>query len=443
MEESCPAKLHACWATIKTNRRNLIGVTASTMTLPFPLALFMTGSGFDLAFAMLIVFGSTKLLAEMAERLRMPGIVGGLLAGILIGPSGFGLIKYDNLLHALAELGVMFLLFQVGLHIRTSDLLRVGRTAMLVAVLGVVVPFILGWAIMVAAKHPQIEAIFMGAAMVATSVGITAEVLASKGLLSHQTSKVILAAAVIDDVLGLLVLAVVSSMGEGRGVDFVGLATSATVSILFVAAVVKFGSPTVNFVMPKLLARLRSQEAEFAVAFSFLFLMALLATYSGVAAIIGAFLAGLALSETIGKRTHTLASGAAELMVPFFLASIGLQLDLSVLLDPTVLALSIAILLAAILSKGVGCGLGSLSMGWRDASRVGIGMIPRGEVGMVVAQIGLVKGAISQQAYGVAVFMAVATTIIAPPLLGLVYKDLSGEAAPDSDEDLGEPTHIG
>lgn len=408
-----------------------------------PFAFIVPGGGFDLAFAMLVVFGSAKLLAEVAERLSLPGIVGGLVAGVLIGPSGFGLIKYDDLLHALAELGVMFLLFQVGLHIKTSDLIKVGRTAMLVAVLGVIIPFVLGWAIMVAARHPQIEAIFMGAAMVATSVGITAEVLASKGLLDHQTSRVILAAAVIDDVLGLLVLAVVSSMGEGRGVDFAGLATSAAVSILFVAAVVKFGSPTVNFVMPKLLARLRSQEAEFAVAFSFLFLMALLATYSGVAAIIGAFLAGLALSESIGKRTHTLASGAAELMVPFFLASIGLQLKLTVLMNPTVLALALAILLAAILSKAVGCGLGAYSMGWKDASRVGLGMVPRGEVGMVVAQIGLVKGAISQEAYGVAVFMAVATTIVAPALINLVYRDLAVEPVLASPDDLGEPTHIG
>jgi Kef-type K+ transport system membrane component KefB len=408
-----------------------------------PLALFVPGGGFDLAFAMLVVFGSAKLLAELAEWLHMPGIVGGLFAGILIGPSGLGLIKYDDLLHALAELGVMFLLFQVGLHIKTSDLLKVGRTAMIVAVLGVIIPFLLGWAIMVGAGHPQIEAIFMGAAMVATSVGITAEVLASKGLLAHQTSRVILAAAVIDDVLGLLVLAVVSSMGEGRGVDFAGLATSATVSILFVAAMVKFGSPTVNFVMPKLLARLRSQEAEFAVAFSFLFMMALVATHSGVAAIIGAFLAGLALSETIGKRTHTLASGAAELMVPFFLASIGLQLNLAVLANPTVLLLSLAILVAAVLSKALGCGLGAYSMGWKDATRVGIGMVPRGEVGMVVAQIGLVKGVISQEAYGVAVFMAVATTIVAPPLLSLVYRDLAVESAAASPDDLGLPTHLG
>ncbi len=413
------------------------------MTVSFPFAFLAPGGDFALAFAMLLVFGSAKFLAEIAERVHLPGIVGGLVAGILIGPSGFGLIKYNDLLHALAELGVMFLLFQVGLHIKTSDLLKVGRTAMLVAILGVIVPFLLGWAIMYWAGHPQIEAIFMGAAMVATSVGITAEVLASKGLLSHQTSRVILAAAVIDDVLGLLVLAVVSSMGEGRGVDLAGLATSAAVSVLFVGAMVKFGSPTANFVMPKLLARLRSQEAEFAVAFSFLFLMAMLASYSGVAAIIGAFLAGLALSETIGKRTHTLSSGAAELMVPFFLASIGLQLDLSTFFNPGVFATAMAILIAAVLSKALGCGLGAYSMGWKDATRVGIGMVPRGEVGMVIAQVGLVKGAISQEAYGVAVFMAVATTIVAPPMLSFVYKDLV-HSEPDADpEELGRPTHLG
>ena len=407
-----------------------------------PLALLLAGGDVMLPLSMLVVFGSAKLLAELAERVGMPGIVGGLLAGVLVGPSVFGLIRYNELLHALAELGVMFLLFQVGLHIRTSDLLKVGRTAMAAAVLGVIVPFVMGWAILHAAGHPQIEAIFMGAAMVATSVGITAEVLASRGLLSHETSRVILAAAVIDDVLCLLVLAVVSSMGAGRGVDFLGLLISTFVSVSFVAAVVKFGSPTVNFVMPKLLRRLRSQEAEFAVAFSFLFFMALLASYSGVAAIIGAFLAGLALSESIGKRTHTLASGAAELMVPFFLASIGLQLDLSVFSKGSALALALAILAAAVVSKAVGCGFGAWNMGLKDALRVGVGMVPRGEVGMVVAQIGLSKGSISQEAYGIAVFMAVATTVLAPPMLQLVYRDLAVPLSeePDSPDELGKPT---
>lgn len=392
---------------------------------------------------MLIVFGASKLLSEIAEHFRMPGIVGGLLAGILVGPSLLNLIRYDNLLHALAELGVMFLLFQVGLHVKASDLIKVGRTAMVVATLGVIVPFIFGWAILAAAGHPQIEAIFMGAAMVATSVGITAQVLADKGLLSHHTARIILAAAVIDDVLGLLVLAVVSSMGQTGGIDYTGLLTSTAVSVGFVVAVVKFGTPTVSFVMPRLLRRLKSQEAEFAVAVSFLFFMALLASHSGVAAIIGAFLAGLALAETVGKRTITLASGASELMVPFFLASIGLQMDLSVFSKPATLTLGIAILIAAAVSKAIGCGLGAYKLGARNALRVGAGMIPRGEVGMVVAQIGLAKGSISQDVYAVAVFMAVATTIVAPPLLNIVYRDIAPDELSASGDENGEPTRIG
>lgn len=408
-----------------------------TIMTPMPAFLLAAGSDFHLVLAMVLIFGSAKILGEIAEHFRLPAIVGGLLAGILIGPSVLNLISYNELLHALAELGVMFLLFQVGLEIKAGDMLKVGRMALLVATLGVVLPFVLGWGLLLWAGHAQVEAIFMGAAMVATSVGITAEVLASKGLLSHQTSRVILAAAVIDDVLGLLVLAVVSSMSESGKVDVLGLLTSAAVSIGFVVAVVKFGTPTVTFVMPKLLRRLRANEAEFAVAFIFLFSMALLASYSGVAAIIGAFLAGMALSETISEHTRTLAQGASELMVPFFLASIGLQMDLSVFRKPEVLGLGLLILLAAVASKGVGCGLGAMQMGFRNALRVGTGMIPRGEVGMVVAQIGLSRGAISQEAYGIAVFMAVATTIIAPPLLSVVYRDVPADAPAPRHAHLG------
>jgi Kef-type K+ transport system membrane component KefB len=373
---------------------------------------------------MLIVFGSAKLLAELAERLRMPGIVGGLLAGILIGPSALGWIHYDGLLHALAELGVMFLLFQVGLEVKATELMRAGKTAMIVAMLGVILPFLLGWAIMLGAGHPHLESIFMGAAMVATSVGITAQVLADKGLLKHRTAQIILAAAVIDDVLGLLVLAVVSSMGEGKGIDFLGLATTSVVSIGFVVAVAKFGTKTVNIVLPKMMEKTRAQEGEFAIAVCFLFIMALLATYSGVAAIVGAFLAGMALAEIASHRLHTLVQGAGELMIPFFLASIGLQMDLRIFSSPSTLGLAVVILLAAIVSKAAGCGLGSHSLGWKDATRIGLGMVPRGEVGMVVAQVGLSKGNISQEVYGIAVFMAVMTTIVAPPLLSYAYKDL-------------------
>lgn len=393
------------------------------------LAFLSAGSGTDtLPLQMLVVFGFAKLLAEAAQRLRMPGIVGGLVAGIVIGPSGFGWIQYGELLHAMAELGVMFLLFQVGLEVKASELVRVGKVALLSAVLGVVLPFAAGWAIMLAADHPQIESIFMGAAMVATSVGITAQVLASKGVLSHRTAQVILAAAVIDDVLGLLVLAVVSSMARAGGADWAGLAVSSAVSILFVAAVAKYGSRTAGVVVPKLTQSLRVDEAEFAVAVTFLFLMALLATYSGVAAIIGAFLAGMVLAETASDHLHTLVRGAGELMVPFFLASIGLQLDTSVFRSGSTVALALVMLVAATVTKWAGCGLGAVSLGWKDASRVGAGMVPRGEVGMVVAQVGLAAGAISQPVYGVAVFMAVMTTILAPPVLNFLYKDIPADA---------------
>ncbi len=394
------------------------------------LAFLSAGEADTLPLQMLVVFGFAKLLAEAAQRLRMPGIVGGLVAGAVIGPSGLGWIQYGELLHAMAELGVMFLLFQVGLEVKASELLRVGKVALLSASLGVALPFAAGWAIMAAAGHPRIESIFMGAAMVATSVGITAHVLASKGVLSHRTAQVILAAAVIDDVLGLLVLAVVSSMAKAGGADWAGLAVTTAVSIVFVVAVAKYGTRTAGIVVPRLTQSLRLDEAEFAVAVTFLFLMAMVAAYSGVAAIVGAFLAGMVLAETASDHLHTLVRGAGELMVPFFLASIGLQLDTAVFRSGSTIALALVILAAAVITKWIGCGLGAISLGYQDASRVGAGMVPRGEVGMVVAQVGLAAGAISQPVYGVAVFMAVMTTILAPPVLNFLYKGVPAGPRP-------------
>ena len=155
-------------------------------------------------------------MAEMFERLNQPGIVGEILAGVLIGPSVLGLIAPSEFLTALSDLGAMFLLFRVGLEVRSSELMKVGGTATLVACSGVVVPFLMGWGILILWGSPSNEAIFVGASMVATSVGITAQVLSAKGLLHAVSSKIILAAAVIDDVLGLLVLAVVSSLTHGK-----------------------------------------------------------------------------------------------------------------------------------------------------------------------------------------------------------------------------------
>ena len=194
-----------------------------------------------LPLAMLLVFGSAKLLDELFERLKQPGIVGQIVAGVLLGPSVLGWLAPDHFLSALAELGVMFLLFQVGLEVKSSDLLKSGPNSALVALLGVVVPFFAGWGLLSAWGEPRIESIFVGAAMVATSVGITAQVLAAKGLLQQKASRIILGAAVIDDILGLLILALVSSVAKGK-LNLLELGLTAAFAVGFTVIVVKWGT---------------------------------------------------------------------------------------------------------------------------------------------------------------------------------------------------------
>jgi len=378
--------------------------------------------------AMLLVFGGAKLFGEVFERLKQPAIVGEILAGVIIGPGVLGWIAPNEILTVLAELGVMFLLFRVGLEVKASELMRVGGTAAIVAVMGVVLPFLAGWGILAATGAPRIEAIFVGAAMVATSVGITAQVLAQKGLLSLAASRIILAAAVIDDVLGLIVLAVVSSMAKGQ-VNIIELSLTAVAAIGFTLVVAKWGSGAVGQVVPRMEAKLASQEAQFNIALVLLFGLSVLATYAGVAAIIGAFLAGMALSENTSDRVHDLVHGVTELLMPFFLVGIGLHLDIRSLADPSALLLTGAIVVAAVLTKLVGCGVGAAALGWVDAMRIGAGMVPRGEVGMVVAQIGLSLGVIPKQIYSDVVIMSVLTTLIAPPLLNYTFRNAKSEAA--------------
>jgi len=373
---------------------------------------------------MLLIFVSAKLMADLAERIGQPGIVGEILAGVLIGPSVLGWLAPSELLSALSDLGAMFLLFRVGLEVKSSELLKVGGTATLVAFCGVVVPFVMGTGILLAWRAPLNESIFVGASMVATSVGITASVLPAKGLLHEISSKIILAAAVIDDVMGLLVLAVVSSVTHGT-VNLLQLSLTALAATAFTVIVAKWGTHAMNHVVPHVERGWRVAESRFVMAMAMLFSLSLLAVYTGVAAIVGAFLAGLALSESTGEREKDLAQGVSELLVPFFLAGIGLHVNLSAFSHASTAILAVVILVAAVISKFIGCGLGALGMGKADALRVGIGMIPRGEVGMVVAQLGLGFGILSQSSYGVVVFMSVATTIVAPPLIKLTFGALA------------------
>ncbi|MBV9506707.1 MAG: cation:proton antiporter [Acidobacteriia bacterium] len=383
--------------------------------------------------AMLVVFASAKLLSEVFERLGQPGIVGEILAGVLIGPHVLGWMAPNEVLSILSDLGVMFLLFGVGLEVKASDLFEVGGMAVAVATAGVALSFLAGVGVSTLWGEPRVEAIFTGAAMVATSVGITAQVLASRRLLNTRPAKVILAAAVVDDVLGLIVLSIVGGLAKGQ-VNYIDIALTAAIASGFTVFVATVGRRTVERVLPQVQARVTLVEGEFALAMTLLFALALLAVYAGVAAIVGAFLAGMAVGQTVDKRVHELTSGVRELLVPFFLVGIGLRLDLSVFAKPSVLLLAVAIVLTAMISKFVACSLGAYRLGRTNAFRVGVGMIPHGEVGMVVAQIGLSLHVMPQSVYGIIVFMSVATTLLAPPLLKITFR---GVMAPDArDEEI-------
>lgn len=382
----------------------------------------------EIPLALLLIFVSAKLLGEIFERLRQPAIIGEILAGVLLGPHALGWVSPGEAVSLLGELGVMFLLFRVGLEVKSSELVALGGQAMLVAASGVIVPFLCGWGLSIWWGFQTLESVFIGAAMVATSVGITAQVLAAGGWMSERASKLIVAAAVIDDVLGLLVLAAASSMARGV-VDYTDLAITAALAGGFTLLIVFAGARVMGSLLPKVRSGMRGVEAEFTIALSLLFGLSLLATYAGVAAIIGAFLAGMALSESVDQRVRPLTDGVTELLVPFFLVGIGMNFD--VLLLRYGAAFAGLVVLAAVASKLFACGLAALPLGRTDAVRVGIGMIPRGEVGMVVAQIGLGFGVMAPNVYGTIVFMSIATTLIAPPLLRLAFRG----AAPRGESD--------
>ena len=368
-----------------------------------------------------IIFVAAKLAAELFERLRQPAVAGEILAGILIGPGLLGLVAPDELTEALAEIGVIFLLFLVGLGTRPADIFRVGGRALAVAVFGVIVPFILGWAVMLAWGAGSIESIFVGASMVATSVGITARVLGQMGLLSLDVSRIILGAAVIDDILGLLILAVVSSLAKGN-VDYLQIVFTAGMAIGFTVLVLFVGARTVNRIRPRI-EKLKVGQSYLIFGFSLCLGLALVASEIGVAAIIGAFLAGMALSESSeGTDMPHQAEAVTEFFLPFFFVNIGMQLKLDAFLNRSTIMLAVVITLLAVVSKLVGCGAAAWSMGRRRALQVGVGMVPRGEVGIVVARIGLGLSVISDAVYGVVLFMAIATTLIAPPLLARVFR---------------------
>lgn len=385
------------------------------------------GHGAGLMLTLFAMLAAAKLMAELFSWLRQPPVVGEILAGVLIGPQLLGWVSPTELTGVLAEMGVIFLMFSVGLETPPSSILRVGRRALMVGVLGIVLPFICGAALMHLFGGGTVQSLFVGTALVATSVGITAKVLSDLGLLDSQAARIILGAAVIDDILGLLVLAAVSNAASGT-INWAAIVTTAGLALGFVAVVTLVGAPMVTRAAPRF-KYLKVGNADFAVAICLCLGLAYAGAAIGVAAIIGAFLGGLAMAEAaeVRPKLRQQVTGVTEFLTPFFLVNIGMQLNLSVFTNSHTLALALSLTAVAVVTKLVGCGLGAANLGLRGALQVGVGMIPRGEVGIVVAQLGLAMAVIDEKVFGAVLFMAVATTVIAPPLIRPLFR---GSAAP-------------
>ena len=377
--------------------------------------------------AIFTILVSAKIMAEVFERLRQPAVVGEILAGVIIGPGVLAWVDPSRVIGVLAEIGVIFLLFNVGLETKPQSLLRVGRKAVLVGILGIIFPFVAGYYVSVFWGGSTIESMFIGAALVATSVGITARVLASLGLLNTDASRIIMGAAIIDDILGLLVLSIVSGVSKGS-VNYLQLVGTMFSAILFTVTVAIVGALLITRLAPQI-KRLHINKPFFNFGLIMCLGLSVAAVYIEVAAIIGAFLAGMALSEATENnyKMRKLTNGVTEFLAPFFLVNIGMQLNLKIFADTWVILFAVTITLVAILTKLIGCGIGAYGEGWRKSAQVGMGMVPRGEVGIVVAQIGLSLAAIDDKFFGAVLFMTIATTLIAPPFIYMLFKGAANE----------------
>ncbi len=358
------------------------------------------------------IFVWAKVFGELFERLGMPAVLGEILAGVLLGPYATAFIVPTETVFSIAEIGAIFLLFTVGLETSPSDLVKVGRVSITVAGMGVLLPFVLGFGYLRLSGEPRHESAFVGAAMVATSVGITARVLRDLHVLKAHASQVILGAAVFDDILGMLLLAVVASMAQGA-VQWNHIAVVTLESIGFAMFMIFVGPRVIRRMRPGL-RRMSTHDAPLILSLAICLGLSVAAAKIGMAAIIGAFFAGLIFADyspewNLQPRVHAI----NEFLAPFFFFTMGARLDLHVF-NREVIFIATIVTVLAFVSKTIGCGLPLLRENWREALKVGIGMTPRGEVALIVALIGLQMGAISQRAYAIVIFMTAFTTLIPP-----------------------------
>lgn len=394
--------------------------------------------------AIAVVLLVAKLGGEVFTKLNQPAVLGELVGGIAIGGlSLFGLgaveaLRTNEIVAALAEIGVIILLFEVGLESNLKQMVEVGWSSLLVAVAGVVAPFFLGWGVAAyfVPEESWLGHVFIGATLCATSVGITARVLKDIGKLQTRESRIVLGAAVIDDVLGLLILAVVAgairATAAGGTLAMTDVAVIAGKSLAFLVGAVVVG----QYAVPHLFrgaGRLKSRGVMIASAIAFCFLMAWAAALVGLAPIVGAFAAGLVLDEIHFEAflrrgepaLEQLMAPISALFVPIFFVMMGVRVDLRVFARVEVLGFAAALTLAAVVGKQV-CSLAVVERGINRLA-IGLGMIPRGEVGLIFAGIGATlmlpneRGAsepvINAATFGAVIIMVIVTTLVTPPAL--------------------------
>lgn len=362
-----------------------------------------------------IIF-ATQVFGIAAQRLGQPAVLGQLTAGIILGDSLLGVLNPgDPTIQAFAELGVLILLFEIGLHTNLRSLIKVGSSALAVGLVGVAVPFGLGYATAVFFGLEGVTAIICGAALTATSIGISARVLSDLGWLDSDEGRIALGAAVIDDVVGLIILSVVSGLTAGVAITLGAVSAVAATAIGFIVVAILIASRFAPALF-RYIESLENAGTLGALGLAFAFFMAWVAASAGSALIIGAFAAGLVLHDTaqrrqIEKSTTTI----AHFFVPIFFASVGAQVKIASLADMGVLKIGTSLLIVGIAGKFV-AGYAPFWFRGRKAL-IGVAMIPRGEVGLIFAQMGLATGALDIQLFSAVTAMVMGTTFIAPPLL--------------------------
>lgn len=359
----------------------------------------------------------------IASRINQSAVIGLILVGLLVGPSALGLVTYTDFVRGLAHLGAVILLFVIGLEFNVKEILSVRNGV--IAGIGVIIPWIGGYGISILFGFNTASAIFIGTALTATSIAITANVLKELGKLQTEAAKAIIGAAVIDDVLSLLVLAISTDAVSGS-LSAGGIALVAIKAVAFIIIGGAFGI----FVISKYIERLdatgfckKFPEFIFIFAMMVAFLYAMCAEMVGLSAIVGAFIAGVSFERVELNQSKNFKEGAEYLQIIFasiFFVSLGILADVKAV-TPAILLFLVALTIVAIATKVIGCGLPARMMGLcrKDALIVGFGMAPRGEVAMIVALIGLEAGIIDQGVYVVLVLMSLLTTIITP----IVYRN--------------------